>query len=78
MEMKHDWSVENYREYRNEIVRKAQAKRRQSAKQAGKCICCCARKASKNHVTCKKCRERIGEYYKVKRRDHGQGDSEIH
>lgn len=61
----HDWEKEDYDEYRREIVRRSQAKRRQMAKRYGMCSICCSRQARPGRKTCVACSERAKAYSKI-------------
>ena len=61
----HDWTVEDYEEYRRDIVRRSQAKRRRMAKRDGMCSICCIRQARPGRKTCVECNERAKEYNKI-------------
>ena len=62
--MKHDWSAEDFDEYRKAIVRKSQAKRRRSAISSGMCSMCCTREAREGMKTCAVCSERANRLNK--------------
>ena len=62
--MKHDWSVEDYDEYRKNLVNSCQRVRRERAKANGLCSICCIRPARKNKKTCQVCSDRANRYGK--------------
>lgn len=57
--MRHDWSVEDYTEYRNGIVRASQKRRRAAAMAVGMCRICCIRAAREGRTTCQGCTDYI-------------------
>lgn len=65
----HDWSVENYGEYRRKLVRESQRKRREKARSLGLCIICATNPSLTGYSTCQKCyaRVRIWQYKKRKK-----------
>lgn len=71
---RHDWTVEDHAAYRAEIVRTAQRKRRQLAKENGLCSICCRNIPEAGHKTCKSCRVKITEanYKRYWRDKNGQ------
>ena len=65
----HDWTVEDYAEYRRTMVRESQRKRRALAKAVGLCSICCRRVHAPGRVTCDECNDRIKAYQKRRRGD---------
>jgi hypothetical protein len=65
--IKHDWSVEDYEEYRRTLSRNSQKKRREEAKKKGMCSICCRNKARKDKLTCAECSERIANRAKIRK-----------
>ena len=61
---KRDKTSEEYKEYRREIVRNSQRKRRALAKKNGICPICGWRKAEAGFINCKECKEKAKEYAK--------------
>lgn len=61
---KRDKTSEEYKEYRREIVRKSQRKRRMLAKKNGLCPICGWRKAEAGFVNCIECKQKAREYAK--------------
>lgn len=59
---KHDWTVEDYAEYRRAMVRQSQRKRRTLAKAVGLCSICCSRVHAPGRVTCDECNNRVKAY----------------
>ena len=62
--IKHDWSVEDYAEYRKKLVRESQRRRRARAKENGMCPMCCVRPARKGKTTCEECGKYAKDYAK--------------
>lgn len=62
--MKHDWTVEDYAEYRREAMRRCQKARRERARAAGLCSICCRNPARDNMLTCYECSERAAKHNK--------------
>lgn len=58
----HDWTVEDYEEYRRDIVRRSQAKRRERAKELGLCPICCVREPEEDRKSCEVCCKRARDY----------------
>lgn len=56
---RHDWSKEDYKEYRRAVVRKAQHKRRAKAREQGLCGICAKNPAVKGRSTCEQCYSRV-------------------
>ena len=54
----HDWSVEDYEEYRRTLSRESQRRRREFAQANGLCIICCRNPARPNLKTCADCSQR--------------------
>lgn len=65
--MKHDWKVEDYREYKRALSRNSQKKRRKIAKTNGMCSICCVKPARKGMATCMECSLRAINNAKIKR-----------
>lgn len=65
--VRHDWTREDFTEYRRTMRRIAQRKRRKTAKKNGMCVMCCKTKARPGMKTCGKCGERSAEYAKKQR-----------
>lgn len=65
--MTHDWKTEDYTEYRRDISRRSQAKRRKMARANGFCAICCKNPARPNKATCTECSRRISERRKMVR-----------
>lgn len=67
----HDWTVEDYEEYRRELVRISQRKRRARARELGLCPICCVREPEEDKKSCEDCCKRARDYahlhYKKKR-----------
>ena len=59
---KHDWTVEEYAEYRRAVIRQSQRKRRALAKAVGLCSICCSRVHAPGRVTCDECNNRVKAY----------------
>lgn len=59
---KHDWTVEDYDEYRRDIVRRSQAKRREKAKELGLCPICCKATPEEGKTSCEVCCKRARDY----------------
>lgn len=57
--IKHDWNKEDYIEYRRKLCRESQKKRRQKAKEEGKCVICVRNLAEHGYSTCAECLARI-------------------
>lgn len=57
--MKHDWDVEDYKEYRRGVMRNCQRRRREQAREKGLCIICCKRETRAGMVTCGFCNDRV-------------------
>lgn len=64
---KHDWTVEDYAEYRRAMVRESQRKRRALARAAGKCTMCAIRPHAPGRLTCDECNDRVKAYNKRRR-----------
>lgn len=64
---KHDWTVEDYAEYRRAVVRQSQRKRRALAKAVGLCSICCSRMHAPGRVTCDECNNRVKAYNRRRR-----------
>ena len=52
---RHDWSKEDYAEYRRKLVRECQRRRRERAREEGMCSICAAYPAEYGRKTCQKC-----------------------
>ena len=52
---------DEYLEYRREVVRRSQAKRRAKAKAKGLCSICCLNVPERGYVTCRECRKKISQ-----------------
>ena len=61
---RHDWSKEDYIEYRRKINREAQRKRRALAKKNGMCSICGNYAPEKGKKTCQYCISRVVEWQK--------------
>ena len=61
---KRDKTSEEYKEYRREIVRNSQRKRRALAKKNGICPICGWRKAEEGFINCTECKQKAKEYAK--------------
>ncbi len=57
--IKHDWSKEDYAEYRRKIVRESQRKRREQAKEQGLCQICAKNLPRIGYTTCEQCYIRV-------------------
>lgn len=57
--VKHDWSKEDYAEYRRKVVRECQKRRRAKAKAQGMCSICCKRPVVIGYQTCSDCYLRV-------------------
>lgn len=57
--IKHNWEEEDYKDYRREVVRESQGRRRQKAREDGLCPICCLRVPPIGRKTCEACRELI-------------------
>ena len=68
--MKHDWSKEDYRLYRNKMCAESQRKRREKAKAAGLCTICCCKPARAGMVTCRECSMRSASNAAKRRREY--------
>jgi hypothetical protein len=68
--MKHDWSKEDYRAYRNKLCAESQKKRREKAKADGICVMCCCRPARQGMVTCRECSMRSASYTTKRRKEY--------
>lgn len=68
--VKHDWSVEDYEEYRKRLSRESQQRRREKAIKTGMCLICCKNKARKGKRTCEECSARIAGIYKSRRDEY--------
>ena len=64
--VKHDWSKEDYGEYRRKMIRESQKKRRMRAKESGLCGVCCKRPVKEGYKTCEMCILRTIDYNKRK------------
>lgn len=64
---KHDWTVEDYAEYRRAMVRESQRKRRALARAVGLCTMCAIRPHAPGRLTCDKCNDRVKAYNKRRR-----------
>lgn len=60
----HDWTKEDYREYRCKICRESQKKRRQKAKEDGLCVICARNLTEHGYSTCTECLTRVKECQK--------------
>lgn len=63
---------EEYRNYRRELCKLSQRKRRALAKENGMCSICCKNKADKGHMTCRECRLAITDIQKRREKKDGQ------
>ena len=57
--IRHDWSAEDYKEYRRKSARECQKKRRTMAREQGLCLMCCKRKPMVGYSCCDKCYGRV-------------------
>ena len=55
----HDWTKEDYGEYRKEMSRYSQRKRRAAAREKGYCVICASRPAQEGYATCQQCYARV-------------------
>lgn len=55
----HDWTKEDYAEYRRKLCRESQRKRRAAAREKGYCVICANRPALEGYATCQQCYERV-------------------
>ena len=60
--IRHDWTKEDYGEYRKRIVRESQRRRRAKAKEEGKCSICATYPADPGRKTCRYCYDRVVEW----------------
>lgn len=65
--MGHVWDDIGYDEWRRDICRRSQKKRREAAVKNGLCIVCCKVKVEKGYKSCPECRKRISAAAKRKR-----------
>lgn len=65
----HDWTREDFMEYRRTISRIAQRKRREAAKEKGLCSICAKKPARQGKKTCTECSNRANEWHKRKRNE---------
>lgn len=65
--VRHDWTREDFTEYRRAMCRIAQQKRRKSAKKRGLRSICAVNPARPGMKTCGKCGDRSIEYAKKRR-----------
>lgn len=66
--VRHDWSKEDYGEYRRKIVRESQKKRRKKAMEKGLCPICCIRTPIEGRSTCEICLNRVKTWQNKNRR----------
>ena len=59
--MKHNWNEEDYAEYRREVVRESQRRRREKAKREGLCPICFTRQLPVGRGTCEYCSKRVAD-----------------
>ena len=64
----HDWSKEDYTEYRRKINREAQRKRRAKARENGYCVICAKNFTEYGYYTCNECLTRVKKCQSKKRR----------
>lgn len=57
--VRHDWSKEDYKEYRRAVVQKAQHKRRAKAREQGLCGICAKNPAMEGKAECEECYARV-------------------
>lgn len=55
----HDWTKEDYGEYRRKMCRESQRKRRAKARLNGMCSICCKYPAIEGYKTCQDCYSRV-------------------
>ena len=65
--IQHDWSKEDYKEYRRKICRESQRKRRKKAAEIGLCHICGSKQPIPGKMTCKDCLDRVKNWQKENR-----------
>lgn len=66
--IRHDWTKEDYREYRKRIVRESQRRRRAKAREKGLCTMCARFPAEQDRMTCNYCYNRVVKWNSVHKR----------
>lgn len=65
--IRHDWTKEDWSEYRKKINRESQRKRRMIAAKKGLCRMCGSKQPLPGKKTCKDCLDRVKQWQKENR-----------